>query len=170
MRQSNLPPLLRGRVGAGGAQRGFTLVEMMVGLAILSIVTIAMAGTFLVASRAVSNEARAIAADEAISGASLWLTRDLNSAVALPAGTARLGNPSVNLTYGSPPVTVAYTVNTNNDLVRTVNGVDTTAARGITSVTIMAAAGCYATVPIQPSATGATAATFNVGNRPGGCW
>src|SRR5260370_13402084 len=170
MRQSNLPPLLRGRVGAGGAQRGFTLVEMMVGLAILSIVTIAMAGTFLVASRAVSNEARAIAADEAISGASLWLTRDLNSAVALPAGTARLGNPSVNLTYGSPPVTVAYTVNTNNDLVPTVNGVDTTAARGITSVTIMAPARCYATMTIPPSATGATAATLHACNPPRGCW
>ncbi len=70
-------------------QRGFTLVEMMVGLAILSIVTIAMAGTFLVASRAVSNEARAIAAHEAVSGASLWLTRDLNSAAALPSPSRR---------------------------------------------------------------------------------
>jgi hypothetical protein len=142
---------------------------MMVGLAILSIVTIAMAGTFLVASRAVSNEARAIAADEAISGASLWLIRDLNSAVALPAGTASLGNPSVNLTYGSPPVTVAYSVNANHDLVRTVNGVAGTAARGVTSVAF-SAAGCYATVTIQPSAAGAAAAAFNVGNRPGGCW
>jgi hypothetical protein len=64
---------------------------------------------------------------------------------------------------------VAYSVNANNDLVRTVNGVDTTAARGITSVTVTAA-GCYATVTIQPSATAATAATFNVSNRPGGCW
>jgi hypothetical protein len=142
---------------------------MMVGLAILSIVTIAMAGTFLVASRAVSNEARAIAADEAVSGASLWLTRDLNSAATLPTGTVRFGNPPVILQYGSPAVIVAYSVNTNNDLVRTVNGVDTTAARGISSVTVTPA-GCYATVTIQPSATGATAATFNVGNRPGGCW
>jgi len=151
-------------------ERGFTLVEIMVGLAILSLVTIAMAGTFLVASRAVSNEARAIAADEAVSGASLWLTRDLNSASALPAGTVvALGNPPLTLQYGSPAVIVAYSVNTNNDLVRTVNGVDTTAARGITSVTVTPA-GCYATVTIQPSATGATAATFNVGNRPGGCW
>jgi prepilin-type N-terminal cleavage/methylation domain-containing protein len=150
-------------------QRGFTLVEMMVALAILSIVTIAMAGTFLVASRAVSNEARTISADEAVSGASLWLTRDLNSAAALPVGTVGLGNPPVTLQYGSPAVIVAYSVNTNNDLVRTVNGVATTAARGITSVTVTAA-GCYATVTIQPSATGATAATFNVSNRPGGCW
>ncbi|SRR5712691_2236235 len=168
MRPGTFPSPARGG-GSGWGQRGFTLVEMMVGLAILSIVTIAMAGTFLVASRAVSNEARAIAADEAVSGASLWLTRDLNSAAALPAGTVRLGNPPMTLQYGSPVVIVAYSVNTNNDLVRTVNGVDTTAARGITSVTVTAA-GCYATVTIQPSATGAVAATFNVGNRPGGCW
>jgi len=153
------------------SQRGFTLVEMMVGLAILSIVGVAMAGTFLVASRAVSNEARAISADEAVSGASVWLTRDLNSAAALPAlpTTINVAN-TLTLTYGSAPVVVVvYSVNTNNDLVRTVNGVNTTAARGITSVTVTAA-GCYATVTIQPSATGATAATFNVSNRPGGCW
>ena len=151
-------------------QRGFTLVEMMVGLAILSIVTLAMAGTFLVASRAVSNEARAIAADEADSAASLWLTRDLNSAAALPAlpVTINLAN-TLTLTYGSPPVVVIYSVNNNRDLIRTVNGLATTAARGITSVTVTAA-GCYATVAIQPSAIGATVATFNVSNRPGGCW
>ena len=151
-------------------QRGFTLVEMMVGLAILSIVTLAMAGTFLVASRAVSNEARAIAADEADSAASLWLTRDLNSAAALPAlpVTINLAN-TLTLTYGSPPVVVIYSVNNNRDLVRTVNGLATTAARGVTSVTVTAA-GCYTTVAIQPSAIGATVATFNVSNRPGGCW
>ena len=152
-------------------QRGFTLVEIMVGLAILSLVTIAMAGTFLVASRAVSNEARVIAADEAVSGASLWLTRDLNSATTLPAlpVMASIGN-SFTLTYGSPPpVLVVYSVNNNRDLVRTVNGAAITAARGITSVTVTAA-GCYTTVTIQPSANGATPATLNVGNRPGGCW
>lgn len=151
-------------------QRGFTLVETMIGLAILSIVTVAMAGTFLVASRAVSNEARTIAADEAVSAASLWLTRDLNSATALPAlpVTVSIAN-TLTLTYGSPPLTVIYSVNNNSDLVRTVNGVATTAARGITSITVTAA-GCYATLTIQPSATGATAATFNVSNRPGGCW
>ncbi len=150
-------------------QRGFTLVEMMVGLAILSIVTIAMAGTFLVAYKAVSNEARAIAADEAVSGASLWLTRDLNSAVALPSGPVDNTGNTVTLTYGSPVVTVVYSVDNNHDLVRTVNGSPGTAARGITSV-VFSATGCYATVTIQPSATGAAAATFNVSNRPGGCW
>ena len=151
-------------------QRGFTLVEMMVGMAILSVVAVAMAGTFLVANRAVANEARVIAADEAVSGASVWLTRDLNSAAALPAlpVTINLLN-TLTLTYGSPPVIIQYRVDNNHDLVRTINGVATTAARGITSVAITSA-GCYAAVTIQPSATGATAATFNVSNRPGGCW
>jgi prepilin-type N-terminal cleavage/methylation domain-containing protein len=150
------------------AQRGFTLVEMMVGLALLSVISIAMAGTFLVAYRAVSNEARVVAADEAVSGASLWLTRDLNSAIALPAGTVSTGK-TVTLSYGSPVVTVVYSVNNNHDLIRSVNGSARTAARGVTSV-VFSAAGCYATVTIQPSATGASAASFNVSNRPGGCW
>ena len=149
-------------------QQGFTLVEMMVGLAILSIVTIAMAGTFLVAYRALSNEARAIAADEAVSGASLWLTRDLNSATVLPAGTVSTGK-TVTLTYGSPAVTVVYSVTNSHDLVRTVNGRAGAAARGVTSV-VFSAVGCYATVTIQPSAIGATLTTFNVSNRPGGCF
>jgi prepilin-type N-terminal cleavage/methylation domain-containing protein len=152
------------------AERGFTLVEMMIAMAIMSVIAVAMAGTFLVANRAVSGEARVIAADEAISGASLWLTRDLNSANAVPGGpvTISAGNP-LTLAYGSPAVSVVYSVDNNRDLVRTVNGTATTAARGITSVTI-SSAGCYATVTIQPSATGAAAATFNVSNRPGGCW
>ena len=169
MRSAIFPSPARGG-GSGWRRRGFTLVEMMVGLAILSIVALTMAGTFLVASRAVSNEARTISADEAVSGASLWLTRDLNSAAALPAlpVTINLAN-TLTLTYGSPPVVVVYSVNNNRDLVRTVNGAATTAARGVTSVTVTAA-GCYATVTIQPSAAGATAAAFNVSNRPGGCW
>jgi len=151
-------------------QRGFTLVEMMVALALLSIITVAMAGTFLVGYRAVSNEARVIAADEAVSGASVWLTRDLNSATALPAIPVTVNLAStLTVTYGSPPITVVYSVNNNHDLVRTVNLAATTAARGITSVTVTAA-GCFATLTILPSATGATASTFNVSNRPGGCW
>jgi len=153
-------------------QRGFTLVEMLLGITIFSIVSVAMAGTFLVGSRTVSNEARIIAADTAVSNASVWLVRDLNSANAIPAGpiTISAGNP-LTLTYGSPPaVTVVYSVNANRDLLRTVNsGTPQVAARGITSVGI-AAPGCYATVTILPSASGATAVTLNVSNRPGGCF
>lgn len=150
-------------------QRGFTLVEVMVSLAILAIITLAMGGTFLVAYRSVSNEARVIAADQAASGASLWLTRDLNSANALPTGIVDATPSSVSFTYGSPAVNVAYSVDNSHDLVRTVNGQAATAARGITSVNF-SAAGCYATVIIQPSATGAAAVTLNVSNRPAGCF
>jgi len=149
-------------------QHGFTLVEVMVSVAIFAIVGLAMAGTFLVGYRAISNEARIIAADTAVSNASLSLVRDLNSAAAEPTGTIDAGN-TVTLTYGSPAVTVVYSVDANRNLIRTVGGSAQVAARGITSVTI-AVTGCYATVTILPSATGATASTLNVSNRPGGCF
>lgn len=149
-------------------QRGYTIVEALVGISILSIVTLVMASTFLVGIRAISNEARVIAADNATSDASLSLVRDLSSAVALTAGTINAATP-MTLTYGSPAVTVVYSIDASRNLIRTVNGTDQVVARGITSVTI-AIAGCYATVTIQPSAVGATASTLNVSNRPGGCY
>lgn len=149
-------------------QRGYTIIEALIGITILSIVTLVMAGTFLVGVRAISNESRVIAADNATSDASLSLVRDLSSAVALAAGTINVATP-MTLTYGSPAVTIVYSVDANGNLIRTVNGAAQVAARGITSVTITVA-GCYATVTIQPSAVGASASTLNVSNRPGGCF
>jgi prepilin-type N-terminal cleavage/methylation domain-containing protein len=149
-------------------QRGYTLVEALVGITILSIVTLVMASTFLVGVRAITNEARIIAADNATSDASLSLVRDLSSVVPLTPGTINALTP-MTLTYGSGPTTVLYTVDANSNLIRTVNGTAQVAARGITSVTI-ALTGCYATVTIQPSAVGATTSTLNVSNRPGGCF
>ena len=154
------PPRGEGRVRAH--KRGFTLVEAMVGVAIMAVVCVAMAGTFLVGSKTITNEARVIAADTAISQASLVLVHDLNSANTIVAATR-------TLTYLSPPTTVIYSVDGNNNLIRTVNGSAQTAARGISSMTITTI-GCYATVTIQPSALGASAATLNVSNRPGGCF
>jgi type II secretory pathway pseudopilin PulG len=149
-------------------QRGYTIVEALIGITILSMVTLVMASTFLVGVRAISNEARIIAADNASSDASLSLVRDLNSAVTVTAGTIDAATP-MTLTYGSAPTTVVYSVDGSRNLIRTVNGTAQVAARGITSVTI-AVTGCYATVTIQPSAVGATASTLNVSNRPGGCF
>jgi prepilin-type N-terminal cleavage/methylation domain-containing protein len=148
-------------------QKGFTLVEAMVGLAIFAVVSLVMVSTFLVGYKTVSNEARVIAADTAVSEASLSLVRDLNSANALAPGTIPGG--AIAMTYGSPPVPVAYSIDASHNLIRTVNGTDQVAARGVTSVTITLA-GCYATVTIQPSAAGAAASTLNVSNRPGGCF
>ena len=139
-------------------QRGFTLVEVMVSIAIFTIVSLAMAGTFLVGYRAISNEARVIAADTAVSDASLSLIRDLNSAIPLPSGTID-SSSSVTLTYGSPQVSVRYSLDANRNQA---------AARGITRVTI-SWVGCYGTVTILPSATGAATVVLNVSNRPGGC-
>jgi prepilin-type N-terminal cleavage/methylation domain-containing protein len=148
-------------------QKGFTLVEAMVGITIFAIISLVMAGTFVVGYRTVSNEARIIAADTAVSEASLTLVRDLNSSATLSAGTIN-GGTTYTLTYGSPAVTIIYSVDAGRNLIRTVNGTARVAARGITSVGI-AVAGCYATVTIQPSAAGAAAAILNVSNRPGGC-
>lgn len=152
-------------------QRGFTLLETVIGLAIVTAITIALAGTFLIAGRSLSNEARTIAADTAISHSSFTLTRDLASATLIPIGTVSASPPStLSLTYGSPPGTsVVYSINGNGDLVRTAAGSAQVAARGISRI-VVAAAGCYLTATIQPSAAGATAVTLNVGNRPGGCF
>ena len=149
-------------------QRGYTIVEALIGITILSIVTLVMASTFLVGVRAIGNEARVIAADNATSDASLWLVRDLNSAATVAAGTIDAATP-MTLTYGSVPTTVVYSVDASRNLIRSVNGTAQVAARGITSVTI-AVTGCYATVTIQPSAVGSAAATLDVSNRPGGCF
>ena len=149
-------------------QAGFTLVETMVGIAIFAIVSLVMISTFLVGYRTISTEARIIAADTATSNASLSLVRDLNSANALPAGTIS-ATSTVTLTYGSPAVTVVYSVDANGNLIRTVNGSAQVAARGITNV-VISVSGCYATVTIQPSASGTTASALNVSNRPGGCF
>jgi prepilin-type N-terminal cleavage/methylation domain-containing protein len=150
-------------------QRGFTLVETMVGISIFAIVSLVMISTFLVGYRTISAEARVIAADTATSNASLSLVRDLNSANALPAGTIS-STSTVTLNYGAPPaVTVIYGVDPNGNLIRTVNGSAQVAARGITSV-VISVSGCYATATIQPSAAGASPSTLNVSNRPGGCF
>jgi type II secretory pathway pseudopilin PulG len=149
-------------------QRGYTVVEALIAITILSIVVLVMASTFLVGVRAISNEARIIAADNASSDASLSLVRDLSSATTVTAGTINAATP-MTLTYGAAPTTLVYSVDGNRNLIRTVNGAAQVAARGITSVTV-AVTGCYATVTIQPSAVGATASTLNVSNRPGGCF
>lgn len=137
-------------------------------MAILTIATVAMAGTFLVGYKAVTKEANVISADTAISHAAITLTRDLESAAAIPTGTISAGN-TLTLTYGSPSVTVVYSITANHDLIRTAGGVARVAARGMTSV-VISAAGCYATLTLQPSATGAAAATLNLSNRIAGCF
>ena len=140
----------------------------MVGAALLTVITLAMAGTFLVAYKSLTNEARVVAADTAASHTSFTLTRDLASAATVPAGTVS-SSSTVTLTYGAPLVTVVYSLNAKNELIRTVNGSAQVAARDVTSV-VITATGCYATATIQPSATGAAAYSLNVANRPGGCF
>lgn len=150
-------------------QAGFTLVEMIVGMLLLTIVSAVLAGTFLVGSRTITQEAREIAADMAVSTSTLVLTRDLSSAAIVPTGTITPGVNTLAFTYGSPANTVTYQIDASLNLIRTVNAQPFVAARGMSSVTITAA-GCYMTVTLQPSAVGAAAQTLTVGNRPAGCF
>jgi len=151
-------------------QRGFTVIEAMIGVLLMAILSLAMVGTFAVGYRTLSQEARQIAADNALNGADIALTRDLSMATVLPTGTIG-GGSTVSFNYGAPGSNaVVYSIDGSKNLIRTLNGNDQVVARGMTTVTISAAAGsCYATVILQPSAVGAAAQTLNVGNRPGDC-
>ena len=151
-------------------QRGFTVIEVMIGTLLMTILSLAMVGTFAVGYRTLSEETRQIAADNAVNGADVALTRDLSMATVLPTGTIG-GGSTVALVYGPPGSdAVVYSIDGNKNLIRTLNGNDQVVARGLSSVTISAVAGsCYATVILQPSAIGAAARTLNVSNRPGGC-
>jgi hypothetical protein len=152
--------------------QGFTIVEAMLGIAVFSVLAVAMAGTFLVGNRAIANEAADIAAGTATSDASIWLLRDLSSADSLPAGTISSSNPPLSFTYGGGATSVSYSVDANNNLIRRVAGSPQVAARGISSVTVSWAASppCYGTLNLQPSATGQPVVVLNIGNRPGGCF
>jgi type II secretory pathway pseudopilin PulG len=152
------------------SQRGFTVIEAMIGVLLMTILSLAMVGTFTVGYRTLSQEARQIGADNAVNGADMALTRDLSMATVLPTGTIG-GGSTVSLNYGAPGSNaVVYSIDGSKNLIRTLNGAAQVVARGMTSVTISAVAGsCYATVTLQPSAVGATAQTLNVANRPGGC-
>ena len=108
-----------------------------------------------------------IGADTAVSNSGMWLTRDLNSEAPTVAGTIQAGSP-MTIKYGLPVVTVIYSVDGSNNLIRSAGGPDQVAARGITSV-VISWTGCYGTVTIQPSAVGAAAVVLHVSNRPGGC-
>jgi prepilin-type N-terminal cleavage/methylation domain-containing protein len=154
-------------------QAGFTLVEMMVGLLVGTTVSLALASAFLLGYRTISQEARQIAADQAISTASLPMLRDLTSATTISQGTITPAVGTLTITYAVPVTTVTYRIDARNNLIRTVAGVSTVAARGMASVRIAPPApACYYSVTLTPSAVGAVAVTLNVSTRvgPQGCY
>ena len=156
------------------SQAGFTLVELMVGILVTTMIALSLGGAFLVGSRTISVEARQIAGDQAVSGASLPLLRDLTSATTVSTGTITPGSaPPLTITYGAPVTTATYRIAANNDLIRTVGAAARVAARGIKRVTIAPPSpACYSTVTLTPSAVGAVAVTLNVSTRvgPQGCF
>ena len=154
-------------------QAGFTLVEMMVGTLVGTAVSIALASAFLLGYRTISQEARQIAADQAISTASLPMVRDLTSATTISQGIITPAVGTLTITYAVPVTTVTYRIDARNNLIRTVGGVSTVAARGMARVRIAPPApACYYTVTLRPSAVGAVAVTLNVSTRvgPQGCY
>jgi prepilin-type N-terminal cleavage/methylation domain-containing protein len=154
-------------------QAGFTLVELLVGMAIMSIVSLALAGTFLVGYRTISQEARQIAADQAVSSASLPLLRDLSSATTISTSTITTGSGTLTVTYGTPITTVTYGIDSKNNLIRTVGASAKVASRGMQRVTVaLPSPACYYTVTLTPSATGAVAVNLNMSSRvgPQGCF
>jgi prepilin-type N-terminal cleavage/methylation domain-containing protein len=155
-------------------QAGFTLVELMVGILIGTIVSLALASAFLVGYRTISTEARQISADEAVSTASMPLLRDFTSATTITTGTITSGAGNITVTYGIPLTTVRYTIDAKNNLIRTVvGGASAVAARGMQRVVVSAPAPpCYYTLTLTPSAIGAVAVTLNLSRRTGpqGCF
>jgi prepilin-type N-terminal cleavage/methylation domain-containing protein len=168
---------MRGR--ARRAAPGFTLVEMMIGIAVVVGLSLAMAATFSVGFTTIRQEGRAIAADTTVSSASLPLTRDLSASsltsTALGGGP---GNPlkpgigRVTLTYGSGAsrTAVTYVIDAAGTLTRQANaGAASVVARGLSSLT-MSNSGCQWTVTLVPSAIGASARSLTVSQRNQGCF
>ena len=77
-------------------QAGFTLVEVMAGVMVGTAVALVLASAFLLGYRTISREARQIAGDQAVSGASLSMVRDLTSATTISTGTLTAGSPAAN--------------------------------------------------------------------------
>ena len=160
---------------SGKRQAGFSLVEMMLGLVLMTVVSLALAGATVVAYRTFTTETRQIAAGKSVSGATLTLVRDLSSATTITIGTITRNNGTLQVTYGTPPATVVtYRIDATNNLTRTTGGSTSVAARGMQSITIARAANpvCDITVTIRPSAVGAAAVTLRVSQRVGtrGCF
>ena len=156
-------------------QSGFTLVEVLVGLLVGTVVSLALVSAFLLGYRTISQEARQISADQAVSSASLTLLRDLTSATTISTGTITAGGgQSLTVTFGAAPATtVTYSIDARNTLIRTVAGTQRVAARGMARVVIAPPGpACYYTVTLTPSAAGAVAVTLNASTRvgPQGCY
>jgi len=159
-------------------QGGFTIIEALVGLAIISVIALALGSTFLVGYTTLSKEALQVGAGTAAANASLALTRDLTSS-GITSGlgvTITAGSGSLSLTYGSPATNVTYTIDSNNNLIRTLSGASSgsfVAARGVQQLIVSAGTpACYVNVSVLPSAAGATAQSLTVSRRIGatGCF
>ena len=108
------------------AERGFTLVEMLVAAAIAGLLSIALVGTVFQVTTVAVNGTDKLAASNDIQNAVHRISRDGQTA------SGAVGGSSLTLTYPSASQ-VLYSL-VGDELLRTVSGSDTVVARDIASV------------------------------------
>jgi prepilin-type N-terminal cleavage/methylation domain-containing protein len=160
-------------------QAGFTLTELMIGVAVMAVVSISLGGTFEVGYQTLSQEGRKIAADRTVSATTLVLTRDISGSSLTgtwwggsPANPLLPGNGAfIALVYGPGGGTtvVTYSIDASGTLLRSLNfAAGTVVARDLASLSI-AQTGCLWSVSVLASASGASQRTFQVAQRNQGC-
>jgi hypothetical protein len=142
-------------------------------VAITGVIVVALGSTFLVGYSAINRSNATMAGDNATASVSVALTRDISSAngvsPALPV-TLTPGAGSITFTpAGSTPPRV-YTIDGAGNVVRTVGGTATVAARGIAQLQFaVGSSACQMQVTITASMGALGAQGLTVARRMQGC-
>ncbi len=153
------------------SQRGFTVVELAVSVAITATIMLALGGAFLAGYTAISRSNAALGGDNALAGASVALTRDLAGASTVSPLPATLTPGAGTVTF-TPPTGAAqtYSIDAARNLLRSSSGTTTAPGRGIAQVQVAAgSAPCQLQVTITPSQGTLGAQPLLVSRRMQGC-
>jgi Tfp pilus assembly protein FimT len=155
------------------SQQGFTLVELAINVAITGVIVVSLGGTSVVGYGAINRSNATMAGDTAIASTSVALTRDISSAAgvspALPV-TLTPGAGSITFTpAGSAPPRI-YTIDSAGNVVRTVGGAATVAARGVAQLQFaIGSSACQIQVTMTASKGTLGAQGLTVARRMQGC-
>jgi prepilin-type N-terminal cleavage/methylation domain-containing protein len=154
-------------------QRGFTLIELAINVAITGVIVVALGGTSVVGYAAINRSNATMAGDNATASVSVALTRDISSAAGVsPALPVTLTPSAGSITFtpaGSTPART-YTIDAAGNVVRTVGGAATVAARGIAQLQFAAGSSpCQMQVTITASKGTLGAQGLTVARRMQGC-
>lgn len=157
----------------GRRQRGFTLVELAINVAITGVIMVALGGTSVVGYAAINRSNATMAGDSAIASTSVALTRDISSATGVSPGLPVTLVPGVgSITFtpaGSTPARI-YTIDLAGNVVRTVGGTATVAARGVAQLQFAAgSSACQIQVTMTASKGTLGAQSLIVARRMQGC-